>query len=221
MKLTLLAATVVLISSRAVDAFTGHHSSTSYTSISSNQRSSSNSNIHHHHHRLYAGQQFARPLAKSTSTTTTTPSPSLGPPLSINLNFPGLKLVHSNPDVYTISNFLDPSSCADLIKAATIKKLAQSPVAYAGWTTDLNELLGVAAKGPVSWAAIGTAWWLTKDDSAASIIGFLRIAAPSYLLFYVLAAAAVTAYLKTKANELQSMRTSTSTTLDDLSNPDR
>jgi hypothetical protein len=79
----------------------------------------------------------------------------LGPPLSINEEFKGIQKVHSNPDVYVIEKFLDETSCLDMIKCAKAKKLGQSPVAYAGWTKDVNELLELAAKGPVSWFAIG------------------------------------------------------------------
>ncbi|KAJ1397898.1 hypothetical protein B484DRAFT_406821, partial [Ochromonadaceae sp. CCMP2298] len=100
--------------------------------------------------------------------------------------FSGLKRVHADPDVYVIEAFLDPAACADLIACAKAKKLAQSPVAYAGWTKDANDLLGLAAKGPVSWLSIGGAWLQTKDDSSASVVDFFRHAAPTYLLLYVL-----------------------------------
>ena len=88
----------------------------------------------------------------------------LGPPLPINSAFDGLNKVHSNPDVYVIENFLDEASCFSMINAAKEKNMQQSPVAYAGWTTDVKDLLSLAAKGPVSWLAILTAWIQTKDD---------------------------------------------------------
>jgi hypothetical protein len=137
--------------------------------------------------------------------------------MPINSEFSGLKRVHADPDVYVIENFLDRASCADLIECAKAKKLALSPVAYAGWTKDVNDLLGLAAKGPVSWLSIGGAWLQTKDESTASVVDFFRHAVPNYLLLYVLAAGAVAAFLKAQQVGLQSMRTSTSTTLSDLS----
>lgn len=143
-------------------------------------------------------------------------SAAVGPPISINKDFLGLRKVHSEPDVYVIENFLDKSSCADMIEQAKEKKLGQSPVVYAGWTTDINELLEFAAKGPVSWLAIGSAWLQNKDSETASIIEFLRSGVLSYLFFYAIAFGGIAAFIKFRELELQSMRTSTSTTLDDL-----
>ena len=71
--------------------------------------------------------------------------------MPINENYPGLKRVHSNPDVFVIDRFLDDPSCDDLIKRAREKGTSRSPVAYAGWTDDIKDLLGLAASGPVSW----------------------------------------------------------------------
>ena len=56
----------------------------------------------------------------------------VGPRIPINENFPGLKRIYSNPDIFVIENFLEDSYCEDLIEKATEKKLERSPVAYAG-----------------------------------------------------------------------------------------
>ena len=147
------------------------------------------------------------------------PPPLLSPvgnPLPINEAFPGLQRVHANPDVYVIHDFLPAAACKDIIDRAKKKSLSLSPVAYAGWTGDVKELLGLAAKGPVSWAAIATAWLQTKDDRAATVLDFARQTVIAYPLFYALAAAAVTLFVRSRADGLQKLRTSTSTTLDSL-----
>jgi hypothetical protein len=142
----------------------------------------------------------------------------LGPPIEINKNFDGLKLVHSDPDVYVIERFLDEKSCSDMVERAK-GSMQLSPVAYAGWTKDVSELLELAAKGPVSWLAIGSAWLQTKDDSSANIFDLIKHISINYLVCYTFAAAAIVAFVKSRENSLQSMRTSTSTTLDSLDDP--
>jgi len=143
-------------------------------------------------------------------------APVVGPPMPINNAFPGLERVHASPDVYVIHNFLPATACKDMIARAQQKSLSLSPVAYAGWTGDVKELTGLAAKGPVSWAAIATAWVQTKDSGGATVLDFARQLLIAYPLFYALAAAAVTLFVKSRADGLQKLRTSTSTTLDNL-----
>ena len=62
----------------------------------------------------------------------TLPDAAVGPRIPINENFPGLKRIYSDPDIFVIENFLEDSYCEDLIEKATEKKLERSPVAYAG-----------------------------------------------------------------------------------------
>ena len=64
-------------------------------------------------------------------------APVVGPHLPINQDFPGLERVYSNPDVYVIRDFLDIDSCRDMMDQASSKTMAQSLVAYAGWTSEL------------------------------------------------------------------------------------
>ena len=93
----------------------------------------------------------------------------VGPRLAINDDFPGLEMIHSNPDIFIIRNFLHDPHCQDLIDRAVDKKLERSPVAYAGWTADFKDLLELAAKGPVVWAALVGAWYQVKDSNATQI----------------------------------------------------
>jgi len=143
----------------------------------------------------------------------------IGPPLSINEKFTGLHKIYSDPDVYIIENFLDESSCCDMMEKAKEKKLQQSPVAYAGWSTDVKDLLALAAKGPVTWLAILTAWIQTKDDNTATVYDLVKHTLINFPLFYVVAALGISAFFKSRVNDLQTMRTSTSTTLDNINNP--
>jgi len=144
----------------------------------------------------------------------------IGPPLSINEKFAGLHKIYNDPDVYIIENFLDEASCRDMMNQAQEKKLQQSPVAYAGWTTDVKDLLALAAKGPVTWLAILTAWIQTKDDTTATVYDLVKHTLINFPLFYITAALGISAFLKSRVDDLQTMRTSTSTTLDDINNPD-
>mmetsp|Transcript_25898 Transcript_25898/g.29606 ORF Transcript_25898/g.29606 Transcript_25898/m.29606 type:complete len:391 (-) Transcript_25898:319-1491(-) len=140
----------------------------------------------------------------------------IGPRISIDDTFPGLTKIYSNPDVYIIKNFLDETSCEDLINKATEKKLDQSPVAYAGKNDDRNELLDLAAKGPVAWFSILSAWFQIKDESAADIVQLGLHTLQNYAVLFIVAAAGITLFIDSRADSLQSLRTSTSTTLDNL-----
>ena len=73
--------------------------------------------------------------------------------------------------------------------------------------------------GPVAWLAIAVAWLQTKDDDSAGIMNFATHILINFPIAYVIAAGGITAFLQFQAKSLQSMRTSTSTTLDSLENP--
>ena len=159
----------------------------------------------------------ARPLSSSQLwiSSTTTSTPTVGPRLSIREDFPGLQLVYSNPDVYVIENFLDADSCQDLMDRAEQKGLSQSPVAYAGWTDDLKDLVELAAKGPVAWLAIGIGWLQTKDG-AGSQLDLIFHMVQNFVGLMIVAIAGIGLFTKSRADSLQDLRTSTSTTLDDM-----
>ncbi|CAB9504976.1 Probable prolyl 4-hydroxylase [Seminavis robusta] len=157
-----------------------------------------------------------RVTALSSATTTDSTSVGVGPRLAIREDFPGCQRIHSDPDIFVISGFLDPASCQDLIRRANDKGLQQSPVAYAGWTQDFKDLVELAAKGPVTWLAIGVGWWQTKDDPTAGQVELIGHMVQNFVLFMGLAIAGIGLFTKSRADQLQDLRTSTSTTLDDL-----
>lgn len=144
----------------------------------------------------------------------------VGSRIPIDENFKGLNKVNSNPDIFIITKFLDESACEDLIKDAKRSNTMKiSPVAYAGWTTDFKDLVELAVKGPVTWLALITAWVQIKDDVSATQIDLVIHGMQNFGLYFVVAIASIALFLKTRVDGLKEMRTSTSTTLDDLSNP--
>ena len=141
--------------------------------------------------------------------------------MPINESYPGLQKIHSNPDIFIISQFLSSHACNDLISRAKRKGTQRSPVAYAGWTDDIKDLLGLAASGPVSWFAILGAWYEAQGDGDnASVVNLVLHALRNYSVLFVLAGVLIAGYTKIRADGLQELRTSTSTTLDDLSSID-
>ncbi|KAL7438331.1 hypothetical protein ACHAXH_005516, partial [Discostella pseudostelligera] len=172
------------------------------------------------HHRMPPAPSPSAAASRSllfASTMETTSTSMVRNRIPINENYPGLKRVHSNPDVYVIENFLDDASCDDLIHKAMEKGTSRSPVAYAGWTDDIKDLLGLAASGPVSWFAILGAWYEAQGDVEASVPTLVLHALRNYACLFVVALVGIAAFLKFRADSLQELRTSTSTTLDDLS----
>ena len=137
--------------------------------------------------------------------------------IPIDEMYHGLERIHSDPDIFLIKDFLDQKSCTDLIDRAKEKSLSQSPVAYAGWTDDIKDLIELAAKGPVAWLSIFGAWLQVQNESKADQFQLLFHVLQNYAFFLVIAAAGIVAFTKVRADGLQELRTSTSTTLDDLS----
>jgi hypothetical protein len=85
---------------------------------------------------------------------------------------------------------------------------------------DTKELLGLAAKGPVAWLAILGAWWQANHPGSDAVsqdqIQLLVHAVQNYAILFAIAAAGIVAFIQSRADGLQELRTSTSTTLDDL-----
>eukprot|EP00970_Alexandrium_tamarense_P008467 scaffold1618_cov196-Alexandrium_tamarense.AAC.27 len=156
------------------------------------------------------------PISTSLHASSFAPT-AVGSRIPINEDYPGLRRVHSNPDVFVIENFLDDASCNDLIDKAREKGTSRSPVAYAGWTDDIKDLLGLAASGPVTWFAILGAWYEAQGDEEASVLSLVLHSLRNYAGLFVFAAIAVVAFTKFRADGLQNLRTSSSTTLDNLS----
>ena len=138
----------------------------------------------------------------------------VGQRIPIEETYPGAKRIHADPDIYVIRDFLDDDACEDIIAKANAKgDMAQSPVAYAGWTSDLKDLTELAAKGPVAWLAIAGAWLQTKDDASASQVDLVVHMLQNFGVFLVVAIAGIAIFTKSRADSLQQLRTSTSTTL--------
>ena len=172
---------------------------------------------HHHHVKLHASSS-----STITPKTFSRPSSDIDSRIPINESYPGLQCIHSNPDIYIISQFLSPHACDDLITRAKQKGTQRSPVAYAGWTTDIKDLLGLAASGPVSWIAILSAWYeetqlQAENTNNASVVNLVIHSLRNFSVLFVLAAILIAIFTKVRADGLQELRTSTSTTLDDLS----
>ena len=91
----------------------------------------------------------------------------------------------------------------------------QSPVAYAGKVDDIKELVGLAAKGPVVWLAVLSAWWQVQTDNSGQL-QLLVHAGQNYAGILLIATAVIVAFVQSREDGLQDLRTSTSTTLDDL-----
>ncbi|KAL7555577.1 hypothetical protein ACA910_016187 [Epithemia clementina (nom. ined.)] len=98
-----------------------------------------------------------------------------------------------------------------------MKKMEPSPVAYAGWTQDIKELVELAAKGPVAWLALLAAWFQIKDSNDASQMDLVVHSLQNYAVIFVVVTALIAAFTLFRAEGLKSLRTSTSTTLDDIS----
>lgn len=145
-----------------------------------------------------------------------TSSAGVGARLAIDENLNGVTKVNSNPDIFIIHKFLDEKYCAGLIENAQKKKLDQSPVAYAGKMDDIKELISLAAKGPVAWFSIISAWLQIKDSDSTDQIQLLIHILQNYAALFCVAAAGIILFIQSRADNLQTLRTSTSTTLDDL-----
>jgi hypothetical protein len=154
---------------------------------------------------------------RSSSRLYSTASTMVGPRIPINEDYPGVKRVHSNPDIFVIESFMDAAACQDVIDRAKEKTLARSPVAYAGWTEDFKDLVELAAKGPVAWLSLVGAWVEVKDSPDANQVSLVVHALQNYALIFVVVTALIAAFTISRADGLKSLRTSTSTTLDDLS----
>jgi hypothetical protein len=146
------------------------------------------------------------------------PDAIVGPRVPINENFPGLKKIYSNPDIFVIENFLEDSYCKDLIDKASEKKLERSPVAYAGWTEDFKDLVELSSRGPIAWIALVSSWFQVKD-SGGNQIDLVLHALQNYAIVFVATTTIIGGFTYSRAQGLKDLRTSTSTTLDDMSNP--
>mmetsp|Transcript_8211 Transcript_8211/g.12609 ORF Transcript_8211/g.12609 Transcript_8211/m.12609 type:complete len:352 (+) Transcript_8211:121-1176(+) len=172
---------------------------------------SSPSNAFSNFHLRNIKQQTQLPTAIYSSSAAT-----FGKRISIDENFEGTVRIRSNPDIYVIKDFLTTQQCEDMIQRAKEKTLQQSPVAYAGRTQDFKDLVELAAKGPVAWVALAGAWLQLKDDPSANQFIFVTHSLQNYAGAFVVATALIALFTTFRAESLKALRTSTSTTLDDL-----
>ncbi len=105
----------------------------------------------------------------------------------------------------------------DMINRAQEKTLERSPVAYAGWTKAFKDLVELAAKGPVARLSLIGAWVQVKDDADANQVSLVVHALQNYAIIFAVVTAAIAAFTVSRAEGLKSLWTSTSTTLDNLS----
>lgn len=129
-----------------------------------------------------------------------------------------MEQIHAHPNIYVIHDFLDTGACDDMIQHASRLDMRQSPVAYAGWTQDFTDLFELAAKGPVAWISLLAAWWQLSHNNAdtATSVQLVVQALQNYVVLLAVVTAAIAAFTQSRANGLQALRTSTSTTLVDL-----
>ncbi|CAJ1930753.1 unnamed protein product [Cylindrotheca closterium] len=171
------------------------------------------SSLTNHHNR----QSQLHPPTRTSTPRYVSTGAMVGPRMPIDEEYPGIQQVHKNPDIFVIEDFLDRASCADIVEKAKEKNLERSPVAYAGWTEDFRDLVELAAKGPVVWLALITAWVQVKDSANANQVSLVLQALQNYAGIFLLAVTGIAAFTYSRAEGLKSLRTSTSTTLDDMS----
>lgn len=165
-------------------------------------------------------RSLSSPPARATSRIySSAPTTIVGPRISIDETYPGAKRIYSDPDIFVIQDFLSKEACQDIIEKAKNKNMERSPVAYAGWTDDFKDLVELAAKGPVAWISLIGAWVQVKDSSDANQVSLVFHALQNYAVVFGIALAMIAAFTYSRAEGLKSMRTSTSTTIDDISNP--
>lgn len=152
------------------------------------------------------------PTKKDTRRSEEIAATKLGKRIEIDEKFPGLKWIHRDPDIALIDDFLTADEAASIIKDANSKGMSLSPVAYAGWTSDAAELIKLAAAGPAVWIALARVW--TVSGSGAGRFELAVDAFSTWAIVTLVCSAIVAAFLKTRAQQLQGMRTSTSVTLD-------
>lgn len=98
-----------------------------------------------HHRHSHASIKHHNQLSSAVVTSTSPPQTIVGKRIPINEAYPGLKRVHTSPDVFIITNFLDDASCKDMIDRAKEKGTSRSPVSDAitgdGRMSDLSYTL--------------------------------------------------------------------------------
>lgn len=117
-------------------------------------------------------------------------------------NDQSVKYLHRDPDVMYLPKFISSRDCVELIEAAG-GKFERSPVAYSGWTTDVEEIVRLWVRGPGLWLGAAAEWWTRSIPLTLGALGL------STLAVFGLASG----WADWRRQNLQSLRTSKSTTL--------
>lgn len=88
---------------------------------------------------------------------------------------------------------------------------------FAGWTEDFKDLVELASKGPIAWIALVSSWFQVKDSGGGQVDLVLH-ALQNYAIVFVVTTIIIGGFTYSRAQGLKDLRTSTSTTLDDMSN---
>mmetsp|Transcript_24169 Transcript_24169/g.48204 ORF Transcript_24169/g.48204 Transcript_24169/m.48204 type:complete len:336 (+) Transcript_24169:58-1065(+) len=126
--------------------------------------------------------------------------------IPINFDYPGLRAIHRNPDVFLVDDFLTNVECDDLTVQASAKGMALSPVAYAGWTEDLKVLVRL-----VPALVLPLVYQLLSMGVSRPLVAIISLAAWAVVVYTLTTVGA--AWADKRGGELQALRTSTSTVL--------
>mmetsp|Transcript_16522 Transcript_16522/g.24813 ORF Transcript_16522/g.24813 Transcript_16522/m.24813 type:complete len:325 (-) Transcript_16522:225-1199(-) len=131
--------------------------------------------------------------------------------LQIHKHEANLKYLHRKPDVFEAINVLEKEECDLLIAKAQRIGVNESPVAYAGWTSDISELLRLWISGPAIWMGLIGAVLNNSSRIQAAITAITIFIFSSVLAWGI----TTTWALKFRKSELQTLRTSKSVALSD------
>jgi hypothetical protein len=124
----------------------------------------------------------------------------------MNLDYPGLRSLHRNPDIYLVDHFLSHEECDDLISQASDQGMGLSPVAYAGWTEDLKVFVRLL---PV--LVLPLTYQMVTLGVPRLLVAVASLALWAALAFTLTSVGA--AWADKRGEALQALRTSTSTVL--------
>lgn len=138
----------------------------------------------------------------------------LGPHLALNLVDGGpAQLVYRLPDIVHVADVLTADECRSLIVQAERQGLSASPVAYAGWSEDVVDLVRVFGSGPAVWLGLFAVLLAHNSFQIDDRLVLSALAAGVWALATACVAAAASLGVKQRETSLQQLRTSTSVVL--------
>lgn len=138
----------------------------------------------------------------------------LGPHLALNLVDGGpAQLVYRFPDILDVADVLTAEECQSLIVRAGRKGLSASPVAYAGWSEDVVELVRLFGSGPAVWLGLFAVLVAHNAFQIDDRLVLSALASGVWALATACVAAAVSLGVQQREVSLQQLRTSTSVVL--------